>query len=443
MRWIASLVLLVLSLFANTAHAASFDLTSSDWEGSSRLVSITRDAIGANRVHVVEELDYSELAPNDGLLMLHPQGNFDLDELTAFMKMGGRVAVADDFGDGDRLLERFHVVRSPGPSDPKRMLHGNPHLALAEPTGDHPLVQGVDAVVLNHPTVVRHAGLTSFLRIPLAGGDAGPDVALLGTVGDKSGRLVAIGDPSMFINAMLRFRGNQAFTRNLVRFLVDGNATGMKRESRLYIVTGHFKERGSIVSPGLSGGLRDRLRRALAALDFIRGHGFSGNAVRVIALAIAIAAAAWVILRAGLRLRIPETHYAVIDPSAEMVGVGRDDPRLAALFVPQRRWRFWGRDAPSAAGVQALLDAVDSAVEARSELVELPREEAVSQLALESGLLPHEVRRITRVYDRLERARSGRRGVGPSAWMVSREDVDLLGRVLAPIARKIRSPWDL
>ena len=39
--------------------------------------------------------------------------------------------------------------------------------------------------------------MSPLLRIPLSGGDPGPFVALAGQVGE--GRLVAIGDPSIFI----------------------------------------------------------------------------------------------------------------------------------------------------------------------------------------------------------------------------------------------------
>src|SRR5438067_2030807 len=106
------------------AHAAPFDPAGSDWEGCSKLVELAKEELGPSRVLVVDEIDYEKLGPSDGLLLLHPQGSFDIDELATFMKLGGRLAVADDFGDGDRLLDRFKIGRGPSPIDPLQMLHG-------------------------------------------------------------------------------------------------------------------------------------------------------------------------------------------------------------------------------------------------------------------------------------------------------------------------------
>jgi hypothetical protein len=407
--------------------AAPFDPASTDWEGCARLVEIAREELGPSRVQVVSEVDYEHLGPTDGLLLLHPEGSYDLDELSTFMKLGGRLAVIDDFGDGDRLLERFRIVRGPAPNDPLQMLHGNPQLPIATPSSGHPIVADVAQVVLNHPTTVRHPELSTLLRIPRLGGDAGPDVALAGQVGD--GRLVAIGDPSIFINSMMRFPGNRALAKNLAVYLLDG-AGERRREARLTITFGKFRERGTL-GGGLRGTFRDRFRGLLGALDGVRRGGFAGGAARIVALGIVIAAAIWVAIRASTSTRIPRPRYAASDTVSPHLGRSLEDPRLAPLF-------FGNKSKPSAAGVQLLMEATDAAIAGREDLRELPHDKAIATLATEAGLSAQESTAFAEAYLRLRSVTAGQEGSGGRAWKATKREIALFGRVLRPVADSLR-----
>jgi len=350
------------------------------------------------------------------------------------MKLGGRLAIADDFGDGNRLLERFRIERRSSPLDPLQMLHGNPQLPIAVPASGHPIVADVGQVVLNHPTVVHHPDLSALLRIPRAGGDAGPDVALAGQVGD--GRLVAIGDPSMFINSMMRYPGNRALARNLVAYLLDAGGEH-KREAKLVIAHDRFKERGSR-GGGVTGSIRDRLRGFFSAIDGVRREGFGGIASRVVALGIATAAAIWVVLRAAFRSKIPRPRYAGADPEAMFVGRGLEDPRLAPLLTTQGSAVLPKRVKISPAGGAIVHEALDAAVCAREDLVSLPRPDGVARLAAEAGLTPAEVKQVEKAFVRL-RGEVGSQAVGGKrASSLSARDAALFGRVLAPVADSLR-----
>ena len=431
----AAAIVLLFLLVARTSNAAPFDPESTDWEGCSRLVDVAREELGASRVNVVDEIDYESLGPGDGMLLLHPEGSYDLDELATFMKLGGRLAVADDFGDGNRLLERFRIDRGPAPSDPLQMLHGNPLLPIAVPASQHPIVVDVGQVVLNHPATVHHADLSPLLRIPLSGGDSGPDVAIAGQVGD--GRLVAIGDPSMFINSMLRYPGNRTLARNLFAYLLDG-AGEHRRDAKLVIAHDRFKERGSRAG-GLTGGLRDRLRGVFNAIDLVRREGFGGIASRVVAFAVAIAAGVWVLMRAAFRSKIPRPRYAAASPEAEHVAHGIDDPRLSPLLTRSgvamtRRVRV------TPAGVAVVHDALEGAIAARADLASMPRPDAVIQLAAEAGLTSLEQRQAERAFIRL-RAEIAQQSIGGRrVSSLSKKEAAILVRVLAPVAGTLRSP---
>lgn len=423
---------LTVILCAVPAHAAPFDPNGSDWEGCSRLVDLAREELGVSRVQVLEEVDYERLGASDGLLLLHPEGSYDLDELSTFMKLGGRVAVIDDFGDGDRLLDRFRIVRGPAPADPLQMLRGNPQLPIATPASGHPIVADVAQVVLNHPTTVRHADLSSLLRIPRVGGDAGPDVALAGQVGE--GRLVAVGDPSIFINQMLRFPGNRALAKNLLVYLLEGSGE-RKRDAKLTILHGKFRERGSL-GGGLRGTLRDRMRGLLGAVDGVRRGGFGGVAARIVALGIVIAAAIWTALRAGSRAAIPRPRYAAADPEAASIARGAEDPRMVTLF--ERLGRLRPRWGAAPAGVQVLKEAVDSSIAARGELAAMPREQAARALADDAKLTPRDAEAFVAAYERLSNVVIGAEGSGPRAWKATRREIALFGRVLSPVAGSLR-----
>jgi hypothetical protein len=81
-------------------------------------------------------LNWEDVQPEDGVLVLHPLQSMDPDDTTAFMKAGGRLAILDDYGLGDETLSRFHIDRIPPPLRPVRALRDRAALAIAEPIVD-------------------------------------------------------------------------------------------------------------------------------------------------------------------------------------------------------------------------------------------------------------------------------------------------------------------
>ncbi len=200
------------------------------WNGLSQLVG--EAAAAGVAVGVKERLDLSGLRPGDGVLIVYPTRRLPRADLAAFMYEGGRVAIADDFGEGPSLLAGFHIQRGAPPTDGLR-LRDNRNLRIAMPGARHPLALDVRALVTNHPQVLHHGELDAIFSLS---DDTPSAVVLAGAVG--KGRLVAIGDSSVLINNMLEFRGNRAFAGNLVRYLAG--------EGRLWLVgprtefTGHY-----------------------------------------------------------------------------------------------------------------------------------------------------------------------------------------------------------
>lgn len=293
------LLVLVALLVVRSAWAAPFELTGTDWEGGSELVRLAQAELGAARVVATAQIDFSDLKPEDGLLVLYPEQSLDVEELSKFMRAGGRVILLDDFGRGESLLTNFGMKRVPSPRHPAESLRKNPQLALAEPASAHPVVQDVNRVVTNHATGLSHPDLSPVLKIRATDGEPDVVVAVAGAVGQ--GRLLAVGDPSTVMNSMLRYSGNKAFTRGLVRYAVDSDAWG-KRGGRLFIASGTFEQKGNF--GGEENIVAEWLRNARDLLDQIRKDGLPASLAWVVAVAIGLALVVWVGSRAG-RLHKP------------------------------------------------------------------------------------------------------------------------------------------
>jgi hypothetical protein len=284
------------------ADAAPFDPRGEDWEGLAQLVRTAERELGKAHVAVTSSLPLQHLRREDGVIVIHPERVLDADELSAFMRAGGRLILFDDYGTGDEFLEHFGVRRVPLPAQPSQMLRGNPSLAIAEPTGAHPTVRDVAHVVTNHGTGLEHHALSPLLLIH---GDGEPDVvlAIAGAVG--RGRLIAVGDASIPINRMMRYPGNRALARSLVRYATEDDVWG-KRGGTLYILTNTFDMTGTFGDDSLAGSATGVARRAVIdGLETLRHPGMPPRMAYFAALAMGIGLVAWTIARVG------RTHKAV------------------------------------------------------------------------------------------------------------------------------------
>lgn len=334
--WRIALLLVFLVLFVPVSVGATpFDLAGSDWEGGTELVRLARAELGTARVVATTHVDFAELTPDDGLLLLYPERALDVGELTKFMHAGGRVIMLDDFGRGESLLTTFGMKRLPSPRHPAESLRNNPQLALAEPASAHPVVADVNRVVTNHPTGLSHPDLSPVLKIHAASGEADVTVAVAGAVGQ--GRLLAVGDPSIVMNSMLRYSGNKAFARGLVRYAVDGDAWG-KRGGRLFIASGNFEQRGSY--GGDQNALTELFRDLKDLLDQIRKEGLPSILAWSASIALGLALIVWVGSRAG-RLhkpivprfvrRVPAMAQGGVAGHAAVIGAPQTTRVLAVL----------------------------------------------------------------------------------------------------------------
>lgn len=366
---------------ARDARATAFEVSDSGWEGCSELLDVARAELGPARVSAVAVLDWDEVQPEDGVLVLHPLQAMDADETTSFMKAGGRLAILDDYGLGDETLTRFHIDRIPPPSRPVHALRNRAALAIAEPVvdtigghsaGPHPVVAHVQQLVTNHPMGLRHPNLSPVLRIRAIGE---PDVviAVAGQVG--KGRLFAMSDPSATINEMLRYPGNRAFVAGLVRYLVDDDGQ-KRRQGRLFIVTNRFAEQGSLGGKAsLQKDIESHLKALAAALAEARRSGFPDWAHVGLAVLAAIGLALWVARTASRPYRGPLPRYARATP---LVAQGGLAGRFAMLAAPS---------SPRSLALLELKSALYEPLQAKFGLEVEPPPDALAKLAQKAGRL--------------------------------------------------------
>ncbi len=326
------------AVFASrSALAKPLDVDGHDWEGLSDFVQAAHEEIGDARVLATSTLNYDDVKKEDGIILIHPERALDVDSLASFMRSGGRVVLLDDFGTGDALLKHFGLQRVPMPARPAEFLRNNPQFAIAEPAGAHPVVRDVTKLVTNHPTGLRHPDLSPVLK--LRGIDE-PDVLLAeaGAVGE--GRLLAVGDGSLVMNSMLRFPGNRAFARGIVRYAVEDD-NRFKRSGRLFIASGAFEQRGSFGErEGLAKEWHERLREASDAVTSARKDGLPPSVAYILAIFVGLGIVLWVGSRAGRTHRasaprftrgVPLLAQGGVAGHAAVIGAPKTSRALALL----------------------------------------------------------------------------------------------------------------
>ena len=310
-------VAVALALSSRAARADSYGFTDESWEGVSELVRLARKTLGPNRVVTADVLDWSTLRPEDGVLVLHPERDLDYVQTSSFLRAGGRLALLDDLGRGESLLNRFEIHRVDAPRNAAQTLRDNPHLIVAVPAvqlvagqeqGRHPMVASVGQLVTNHPTGLAHPNLTTVLTMRATGE---PDVtlAVTGIIAEK-GRLFCMGDPSALINLMLRYPGNRAFALGLVEYLVEDDSWG-PRGGKVYVVANAFTTRGSFGDEStLARRIQDQADNLQDQLVGIHRDGLPSIAALLLAALVSLAAIWWTMSTSSRLYRRVGPRYA-------------------------------------------------------------------------------------------------------------------------------------
>lgn len=222
--WIVCVATALVTVFPSRTSAQS------DWDGLDRLVEVAKEA--GVLLKTGPRIDLAQVSPLDALLIVGPTETLPVNGLTAFLREGGRVALLDDFGTGERLLAAYQVTRVPAPLAGVPALREDTDLLLAYPASEHPLVDGVSVLLTNRAVALRHPELKPVFTF----GRSDEALVLAGAVG--GGRLVAVGDASIVINQLLTVPAHRRFAKNLFQYLV-------RPGGRVWLVGPHSELKGS------------------------------------------------------------------------------------------------------------------------------------------------------------------------------------------------------
>ena len=259
------LVLCVFVLLAAPAYGQTDDYagTNTRWNGLSTFAGLAR-SMGVP-VHETTELDFERITTDDVVMLVYPSSLDGAWQLPEFVERGGRLVVADDFGEGSYAMALLDLDRQPYvPSGMRRLLEGNPQLPIAVPTSPgHPLISGVDELATNHPATFQAGTRGALFAL-----EGGLPVVVHGRLG--SGLWVALADPSVLINTMLEEPGNLRFASNLLAWLTSPrrDSTGPRR---LWVLTGRVTASGqpadADVARGTWNGRFEDANRVLGGLN--------------------------------------------------------------------------------------------------------------------------------------------------------------------------------
>jgi len=253
---LTTLAVLAALLAPRPALAGSdYALDADAWNGVGYLITTGSEA----RVDVepVTALDLAQLRPDDVLLWLYPLEELPISDLAAFVDDGGHLIVADDQGAAAPLLSAFGIAREPAtPASHRRWFENQDGMPILSPAGDHFLFFNVDEIVANHPAALTGSGR------PIVSFDGG-DSHLVVERRSGAGALLAIADPSLFLNQMLRrFYGNKQFAANVMRVYCEHEPCQLKLLLPTTTVTGSYT--GGL---GRFGALPRLFERAAAAIN--------------------------------------------------------------------------------------------------------------------------------------------------------------------------------
>ncbi len=274
-----------------------YQTTHKAWNGLSTFAALA----AGEGLEVVErtQIDWSELDSDDVLVLIYPTNYVDPANVVSFIRNGGRVLIADDFGAADLILAELGGHRSQ--QFRAESYQDNQVFApIATPTGDHALSAGIVSLTTNHPSVIEDLeGMQSIFAF-----ESGDSVVATGEIG--MGRYVALADPSVLINRMLQFEGNLAFAINLLRYLIRSHES-----DRIIVLS------GAITMDGLprnryddgtwQGSVSANVAQFDGWLDEINLWLLTGRSLRILTLLAALG------LAALLFLAIPASRHKPLD----------------------------------------------------------------------------------------------------------------------------------
>lgn len=239
---------LALVVAASTSGAA-FGAYNPEWDGTSDLRELA-DHQSASHV-LLDTAPYEQGDANGAVAVIlsptEPYSPTDTRRVRSFVTSGGTLIVAEDFGPHtNALLGGLNAsARIAGaPLRDERHYYRAPSLPVATNVSETRYTTDVDQLTLNKPTAVDAGNATTVATTSafayldrnrtgnLSAGDELGAYPVVTTESVGQGEVITVGDPSLFINAMLSRPDNTAFVTAMLsahdRVLLDYSHAGQQ-----------------------------------------------------------------------------------------------------------------------------------------------------------------------------------------------------------------------
>lgn len=227
-------VLVIALLVVGSTSTAAFGLYNPDWEGTAEFRALADDrstlvvATGTERYETVD--------PNATVaIVIAPDESYeqaDAERLRSFVEAGGTLVVAENFGPhGNELFVSIDAeTRFDGTLVRDERTHfRSPAMPIVDGVGTHSLVDDVEAVTMNYGTVLDPGpdasvalNTSEFAYLDHDGdGELGDDqdvrrYPVIATEPIDNGTVIAVSDPSIFVNVMLEETDNRQLAANVI-----------------------------------------------------------------------------------------------------------------------------------------------------------------------------------------------------------------------------------
>lgn len=225
-------------VIALSTSGAAFGAYNQAWDGTSDIREVA-DTHSESTI-TLDGSAYDTDRPSETIALIiaptEPYPAADADAVRQFVNNGGTLLVADNFGptEGEPpygntvLADSGATARFDGAQlRDEREYYQSPALPVANLVSEHPYTTGVNDLTLNYGTAVEPNGAETLVQTSKfayldrdRSGTLDDDeelrrypVVTIESVGD--GQVIAVGDPSVFINTMLSREGNAAFATAL------------------------------------------------------------------------------------------------------------------------------------------------------------------------------------------------------------------------------------
>ncbi|MFD1570488.1 DUF4350 domain-containing protein [Halorubrum laminariae] len=242
-----TIVLVGTLIFAASTTTATFGAYNVDWDGTSEFRTLAGDHTDSQVV--LDVATYDTRDANDTVaIILAPEESYSENEsqrIRRFVERGGTLVVADDFGQtGNALLRDIGATaRFAGtPLRDERHYYQAPSLPIATSVTESPYTANVTQLTLNGATAVEPGSATTLATSSefayldrnrtgnLSPTDDLGQYPVMTTEPVGAGEVVAVSDPSVFINTMLAQPDNRALAIALFethdRTLLDYSKAG-------------------------------------------------------------------------------------------------------------------------------------------------------------------------------------------------------------------------